>query len=157
MKRIIKYRAKRKKDGIWCYGIEKKTNFYEDKDDDSVLDLSRFWHKVGCGFLDRKTVGQFTGYKNKDNVDIFEDDILNNNFSGIKLDDTIRIVVFQEGSFLALFTEKHRNQYKNFLQGVSLEDNFFDENAFLNELGEDYSIIGNVTENKELIKQILKL
>ena len=70
MEREIEFRAKGL-DNLWYYGTKKGS-----KANPCIMKLSQFWKQIEKGFLDIKTLGQFTGYfdeKNKRKV--FEGDL----------------------------------------------------------------------------------
>jgi len=66
--REIKFRGKRKRDGVWVYGLEKPKKSNE-------ITLGQFFNQVADGILDRNTLGQYTGRKDKKGVEIYEGDI----------------------------------------------------------------------------------
>lgn len=62
--RVIKFRAKRKRDKVWVYGLENPIKSNE-------LTLGQFWNQVKDGFLDRKTLGQFIELLDKQSKEIY--------------------------------------------------------------------------------------
>lgn len=79
--RNIKFKAKRLDNGEWVEGYFYKecgnTYIIEDRQKDSMLNRNE------AVLVDPSTVCQFTGLKDKDGKDIFENDILYNKDSGI--------------------------------------------------------------------------
>ncbi len=61
--REIKFRGKRKRDGKWVYG-----DFYHSAIPEGAACIGE-WE------VDPKTVGQYTGLKDREDVEVYEDDI----------------------------------------------------------------------------------
>ena len=123
MKREILYRGKRKADNTWISGLFVNNNYGA-------------WIVNYCDIVGRfeyqevipETVGQFTGLKDDCNNNIFEGDILTYN--------TMRfVVVFHEYSF-----RMKRMNERGVIIPLPPTDRF-------------YTIIGNIHDNQELIKQ----
>lgn len=85
-------------------------------------------HIYGCGEIESDTVGQYTGLTDKNGKKIFEGDICKHisNYSG---NTVISVVTYTDGCFLAMVDEH---------SGFELSDKL--------------EVIGNVTDNPELLK-----
>lgn len=106
MKRTIKFRGKRIKDGKWIYGnladysmkvfnttIEKKVIF------GNIVSFAtdNFGFVVDDCAVDPETIGQFTGLRDKDSRPIYEGDIvMQRGYSGVKP----MVVRFEHGAFI---------------------------------------------------------
>ena len=129
--REIKFRGKRLDNGDWTYGwlvIEQNGTAW----------ISKYFHKGEWEQVDPETVGQFTGLKDKNSVEIYEGDILHieiHNWS--RKNDVIasenECVEFRDGKFGFLWG--YRREFKT----VSC----FCETTF--------EVIGNVHENSKLL------
>lgn len=88
---------------------------------------------------DPDTIGQYTGLKDKDGDKIFEGDIVHlkgDGFDGSEVGvDYHRIVSFNNGSFCLSIGEGFHFPIDNYVHGL-----------------EDWDVIGNVTDNPELMK-----
>jgi len=136
--REIKFRGKRIDNGKWIYGsliIE----------EDPIADAFKYFIKP-FNFLTGKlvvpeTVGQYTGRKDKDGKEIYEDDIVlidrGDSFLVIKQQCIVRY-----DSMNASYCFEINNGDKIYLTGFKNPD-FFIENKV--------EVIGNIYENPELI------
>ena len=123
MKREILFRGKRMDNGKWEYGFLSWND----------SPIKRSYH-INKDVVYSETVGQFTGLTDKNGTKIFEGDILNlisPTTNEIKIKNAI--VYYSESSFKI---NKTIGMYSNHLYGWAYS----------------YNIIGNVHDNKELIK-----
>ena len=123
MKREILFRGKRMDNGKWEYGFLSWND----------SPRKRSYH-INNDVVYSETVGQFTGLTDKNGTKIFEGDILNlisPTTNEIKIKNAI--VYYSESSFKI---NKTIGMYSNYLYGWAYS----------------YNIIGNVHDNKELIK-----
>ena len=134
MQREIKFRARHIKNKRWYYGIE------TDCKADSFLPLGVFWLWVEFGILDRKTVGESTGLKDKHKIKTYEGDIIrviepNEDSCMGATFEYICPVCFGGGDYSASFTVKNEKFWRGF--------------ALLYNKRFEIEIIGNRWENPE--------
>ncbi|MBQ1653104.1 MAG: hypothetical protein IIT61_03135 [Bacteroidales bacterium] len=126
--RTIKFRGKSCSDGDWFYG-----NLYDyDKDGRThICGLER-----GCLNIDPNTVGQFTGLVDKDGKEIFEGDVIQDDYYNkhlIQYDE-------QEACFVACLLP-----ITKFSSRGNVSQNWINEF--------DKVVIGNIHDNPELIEK----
>lgn len=115
MSRKIEFRGLNHK-GIWVYGIP---NLFSTQGDDGVM-----WSDAEYIYqFSLKTLGQYTGMKDKNGAKIFEGDIVFHYCLGVLQ------IIFEQGRFLAIS-----------------EDDELDLHIF-----KTFKVIGNVWENPELL------
>ena len=122
--RQIKFRAKRIDNGEWVYG-----HYCQPFRVSTIMEIS------GKTFIiDESTLGQFTGLKDKNGVEIFEHDIVNE-----------------------FCTSRSRPEGRNIIRHVqwsddmTLDDSYGETAVGFNLFGGILEVIGNVTDNKELL------
>lgn len=82
--------------------------------------------------VDKETVGQYTGLKDKNGKEIYEGDIL------LYLKKSKRIVSYKNGAFI-----RYYGNYNEYL----LYDSFIEDGCLT-----DYEVIGNIYENPEFLE-----
>lgn len=118
--REIKFRGKRVDRNEWVYGYLLKADY--------GLAICEDLSKTSLLYIDGETIGQYTGLKNKNGVEIYEGDIIND------VDYGIMICKYINGSFVWQNIENEL-YIKLFNYIPNME------------------IIGNIYENKELLKE----
>lgn len=145
MGREIKFRAKRLDNGEWVNGsgllvaddfcvIDRDTEMYVDEKYEWAGNTHFF--RVAGAMCDLKTIGQYTGLKDKNGKEIYEGDIIRSFDSN---DDTIlHYIVWEEARFVALYKSR------SFRSKCFLKQDWLDEF--------DKEVIGNIHDNPELLK-----
>ena len=131
--REILFRGKRTDNGKWIYG---NYCYAELIDKSGYEDL--IIEQPADGETRRvipKTVGQYTGLKDKNGKRIFEGDIV---YCKSRLDNANMVVIFECGQFRMVLSENYRSYQTN--------SGFYDINCF------DKEVIGNIHDNPELLK-----
>ena len=121
--RTIKFRGKRLDNGEWIYGsYVPHYNFFGTIKDEMVDENGNLFEVAPS------TVGQYTGLKDKNGKEIYEDDIL--------LDESgaYAVVCYSMGSFCVDFGEEFDLQY------------------FTDRIHEICYVAGNIHDNPELLK-----
>lgn len=120
--RVVKFRGKRVDNGKWVYG------YYQELVD-SVNHL--YWINEPNGDITDvvpETVGQYTGLKDRDGVEIYEGDVL----------------IFDGYKFVILWNEERG--------GFHMDYWMFDEQYDLSEFSQTSEIISNIHDDPELME-----
>lgn len=133
--REIKFRGKRADNGEWIYGYIKQTGQEEiQKKNGQHIKTEKYYQiqteKYHSQFVEEKTVGQYTGLKDKNGKEIYEGDIV------------------KTARFIA--EVKYSNMFAQYL--VMNTGTVTDEAEPLGDYGSDLEVIGNVYDNPELLK-----
>ena len=121
--RKIKFRGKRVKNNEWVYGYLVGENIILN---DVFIDANNEFGVESYYLVKPETVGQYTGLNDMNDVEIFDDDIVQDS------DDTneVGVVIYGEGAFYVIF--------ENII-------------VLLSEVNEDVEIIGNIHDNPEMV------
>lgn len=150
--REIKFRGKGKDNigeietGDWLYG-------------GIVFDNDRYWIDIpyyGNIIVDNNTLGQYTGLKDKNGVEIYEGDILEINEKGrkllgteTKLYDKYQVVLEKDGCYMNMSNIQYKESIKNkeFLGRITY---------FLWITKEYATVVGNIYDNPELLEKNIR-
>ena len=148
MSREIKFKAKSLDTNEWVYGTyvytnDNKNNPFNVKHIKETHNICCYsngdWNMGGWDFveIDKTTLGQFTGLKDKNGNEIYEGDIIRTPYLDPIFGDIVNdvfenaIVEFNNGSFIVKYSDK---------------------NIYLFDLLKYIEIIGNIHDNPELLK-----
>ena len=128
MNREIKFKGKSLKTGEWLYG-----DLIQDIPNKrcAIVPQKRVWQVVDYE-VDSKTVGQYTGLKDKNGKEIFEGDIVKEGDANF-----MESVIFENGAYK--WGEDHFLGYDSY--------NDFTDTTFW------ATVVGNIYENPELLKE----
>ena len=121
--RTIKFRAKRIDNGEWVYG-----HYFQVDENHTIVTKDGVYR-----FIDESTLGQFIGNMDKNEVEIFEGDIVDEFLSDAEDENYLYhgVVEFFVNGFALKIKDKSYIELKN--------------------TGHNLEVIGNVTDNKELL------
>lgn len=151
--REIKFRAK--KEGMketWVEGsIVHITSTYKGEEDEQDCDIYQIIDEEGVGFyVDKKTIGQYTGLKDKNGKEIYEGDIVKYKF-GYRGQEIIAPIKYGE------WKESKCDEYDCVHYGYFIEykwENYCENTGLdLYETNETLEVIGNIYDNKELLEE----
>lgn len=135
--REIKFRGRCLGNGEWLYGSLLVSHFKDDKKERYFITQFSgnytFEHEV-----DPVTVGQYTGLKDKNGREIYEEDILKS-----ERNDRLYVVKFWVGMFYASVKECNKGIFGGFPLHALTEHE---------ESGYGCDIIGNIHDNRHLLK-----
>lgn len=137
MKREIKFGGKSIYDVEWLYGslIKIEEDRYAIIPDLNDIEIG---NSIGIYEVDPITIGQFTGLRDKNGIEIYEGDIIR-----WRRDGKLYLVKFYAGMFYASVEELNKGVYGGFplhVLTVSEEDEYKCE------------VCGNIYDNSELLK-----
>lgn len=147
MEREIKFRGKSIKDGKWLCGYlgEVKVKILQSTCVEKVIfenlswfNTDNFVYIVNDCAVDKETIGQFTGLKDKNGNDIYDGDIVR-----WTRDNRLYLIKFQSGGFYASVEEFNKGIYGGFPLYALTE---CEDDEFVCE------VIGNIFDNKELLE-----
>ncbi|WP_413509663.1 YopX family protein [Carnobacterium maltaromaticum] len=138
--REIKFRGKRISDGKWIEGVPVPNSLgkrsyilgliMSDKISYSMNQLHEFCHEVIP-----ESVGQYTGLKDKNDVEIYEGDILKNEEGKIGY---VSFLVQEVGYVVVLEKQDYRLGHRNTAESY--------------EIAQGHEIVGNIYDNPELLE-----
>lgn len=146
MDREIKFRGKELKSGEWIYG-----DLHVLCDNPHIHTARSHYPYAGQrGFVDDKTIGQFTGLRDKSGREIYEGDIVVRHEIAFGRDSLGTVRYDLDKAMFVLFCKKVYGIYR--LPLVRFES-FDDGKCTISETYE-YEVVGNVYDNPELLDNV---
>lgn len=135
--REIKFRGKDALSGIWHYGYLVQSQIFID--DKLKMKIQR-QNTSASYFVDEKTIGQFTGLRDKNGKEIYEADIVRGkDYTGLKREG---IIAYDNYGAKYIITPNTKSQYR---EHDTIED--------LCPADEYLEVIGNIWDNPELLEE----
>ena len=171
MAREIKFRGKTIPDRQWVFGyyvkMENETKTIQRHAIMDVADTDNKFIKSGKDYqmslsvVDSNTIGQFTGLHDKNGNEIYEGDIMGlpeQDANGVKYKNRyVRTVEWVNDGFFLVDNCMMGGEVRKYGDRLALEISLKSEYAgiarFFKERGLDYTVIGNIYDNPELLKQ----
>lgn len=140
--REIKFRGKCLRTNDWVYGslIIKRNEYYIGY----ISDISGIWSVIQ---VEPKTVGQYTGLKDKNGKEIYEGDLIRKKFEDREIGEFYAVGQVVFGTWYAGFTVPYKYNGYNNLERLSSS---MDKDGWV-VANRDMEVIGNIYENHELL------
>lgn len=137
MNREIKFRGMSKEKEGFVYGFYIISDYGEEGDSHVIQTYARYYDDI-----DPDTVGQFTGLKDKNGKEIYENDICVNKYG---LEDYYYVVKWVFAGWQTVTYKKPDAQIRGISDGI---------NQGYMEGSEGLEVVGNVYENPELLREV---
>ena len=151
MKREIKFRGKDLVTGEWCYGCYMSPFYEEDSPFIMVKeDCGDHWEYVSSQVI-KETVGQYTGLKDKNGVEIYEGDILRTEGLAFLEDKCVPCHDIDEVVWSESDCAFSMMAWKRIVSGKEEQQMGY---LYMLPDAEECEVIGNVYDNPELIGRV---